>query len=113
MSLYRVTTHEAKAEEAVDRAQERGYVYHYRPVALTRAIGPWLGFYAEQEWNEAMFRASYYRWCAQRGFCDRDPITGRVMRGWPVHQQAAKIADLALCRYWLGVAKSIRERSRP
>jgi hypothetical protein len=109
MSAYRTTTHETRAERAVGQAQDRGYVYSHRSARLTAALGPWLGLYSEQQWNEAMFRASYYRWCAQRGMVDRDPVTGREMKGWRVHEQAARVADLALCRYWLGVARRIQQ----
>lgn len=103
MSAYRTTTHQTDVERC------DGYIYSHRPQRLTQALGPWLGITREQEWNEAMFRASYYRWCAQRTFVDRDPLDGRVKKGWRVHEQAARVADLALCRYWLGIASRIRE----
>lgn len=63
---------------------------------------------------EAMFKAQYYRWAAQRGQClaGNDPITGQ-----PRDQGIAKVcggaaesyvAYKAMAQYWHGQVKKIQ-----
>ena len=72
---------------------------------------------ARQQHADAMRRASYYRWAADRDSVlpGGDPITGKARQDHrhanPMRQLLAgegRVAYLAMARYWLGVARQIR-----
>ena len=67
---------------------------------------------AVTRYEAALFRASYYRWCAARGFAlsGNDPVTGLARgRFGGVHgRNESRAAYLALARFWLDTARGCR-----
>ena len=68
--------------------------------------------FALERYFDAIKRAEYHRWSAIRGFNrpGNDPMTGkpRKMFDYAERTGADRVANKALARHWLGVARQIR-----
>jgi hypothetical protein len=60
---------------------------------------------------EAVERAAYYRWAAQRGLAlpGNDPVTGRRRDSLLVDREESLVAFKAMARLWLARARQLRE----
>lgn len=70
--------------------------------------------YHEAYW-QAMYRAEYYRWAANRGFacCGGDPLTGRKKSDFVSQdRREGRAANIALAKFWLQEAAAIRQLMR-
>ncbi len=67
---------------------------------------------AVTKYEAALFRATYYRWCAAKGFPlpGGDPVTGEPRGRFfgPHGRREARVAYLALARFWLDTARACR-----
>lgn len=67
--------------------------------------------YAVASYEEALFRATYYRWVAGKGGAlpGGDPVTGRPRSHFSLSDVAeSRAAYLAMARHWLAIARERR-----